>query len=316
MMIARILGIILGARRLIPIVSIQHKTINEYRFVTDRESLSNRVQRTMEFVQSRTAVVPETAIILGSGLGGLADRIETPIALDYCDIPCFAKSTASGHRGQLIVGTLNERPVVAMAGRFHRYEGWSNADVGFPVRVMHALGARTLIVSNAAGGVNPKLRVGDIIVIRDHINWLHQRGLGSSDQPTVANPADWPLSLGRQRMGELYDSGLASIAMRSAVRNGFTAYEGTYLATLGPTYETRAEYRMMRRIGADVAGMSTVPEVLAAAELGMQVLGLSLVSNVAQVDHGVKADHAEVLQAGQAAATKMEQVVSSVVGSN
>lgn len=249
-----------------------------------------------------------TAIVLGSGLGSLANRIEPSLAIDFAEIPGFARSTASGHRGQLIVGQLQSAPVIAMAGRFHRYEGWTNDQVSFPIRVMQALGAKRLIASNAAGGVNPKLRVGDILVIRDHIDWLYER-----HRDTATARTGGVASSGLGRRGNPYDPTLAGIAMEVARQGGFTAVEGTYLATLGPTYETRAEYRMMRRIGADVVGMSTVGEVAAAAELGLPVLALSIVSNVADPDRAKVADHAEVLQAGDAAAAKLEGIVRRLV---
>ena len=255
------------------------------------------------FIREACAVQPIAAIILGSGLGGLADQIHDAISIAYHDIPGFAKSTAGGHRGELILGTLGDAPVVAMAGRFHRYEGWSIDDVAFPVHVMNALGASRLIVSNAAGGVNPKLRVGDIVVITDHINLMTGISLCSR----------YPANLSIGRAPEVYDPAMSAIAMETSIQEQFTAYRGTYLATFGPTYETRAEYRMQRKIGADVAGMSTVPEVLAAIELQMSILGLSLVTNVANPDISVKADHADVLQAGQAGATKMESIVRRVL---
>ncbi len=264
-----------------------------------------RLRTAVEFIRERTRSQPCTAIILGSGLGGLANRIEATSVIPFAMIPGFGTSSASGHRGELILGMLESTTVVAMAGRFHRYEGWSNEDVALPVRVMAALGATQLIVSNAAGGVNPKLRVGDILVIRDHINLMGGKPARSID--TAAGTL--------ARGGDAYDPMMSRIAMRVAIENQFTAYEGTYLATLGPTYETRSEYRMMRRIGADVAGMSTVPEVLAALDVKMRVLGLSMVSNVANPDQPVKADHAEVLKAGRAAEVRMEAIVRGVLRS-
>ncbi len=242
-------------------------------------------------------------MILGSGLGGLADRIENPTTIPYSEIPGFRHSSAKGHRGQLIFGQLESTNVLAMAGRLHRYEGWTNDEIAFPVQLMAALGARRLIVSNAAGGLRASFCVGDILVIRDHINsmggnfaWNHDLGLSSVT-----------------RQAEIYDLEMSQTAMQVAIEQKFTAYVGTYLATLGPTYETRSEYRMMRQIGADVAGMSTVPEVLAAAHLGLRVLGLSMISNVANPDLAVQADHAEVLAAGQAAEVKMEAIVRGVL---
>ncbi len=257
----------------------------------------------VSLIRKTCDVTPITAIILGSGLGGLADRIENAVAIPYDAIPGFAKSTAGGHRGQLILGTLADAPVVAMAGRFHRYEGWSIDQVTFPVHVMNALGATRMIVSNAAGGVNPKLRVGDIVVISDHINLMTGISRCVDELPDV------PI----HRRGNVYDETMASIAMQTAVENHFTAYRGTYLGTFGPTYETRAEVRMQRKWGADVVGMSTIAEVLAAVQIGMSVLGLSLVTNVANPDRALKATHQDVLQAGRAGAAKMESIVRRVL---
>ncbi|MEM0926908.1 MAG: purine-nucleoside phosphorylase [Planctomycetota bacterium] len=258
-----------------------------------------------EWNQPRTVAAPLTALILGSGLGSLADKITPALSIGYREIPGFAASTAGGHRGELIFGTFNGRAIVAMAGRLHRYEGWSNRDVSFPVRVMHAIGATRLIASNAAGGLNPHLRVGDIVVMEDHIDWLFLAASKRS-QPDAGDFA----RLSRP----VYSQPLIEKALQVARENGFRARRGTYLATLGPTYETRAEYRLMRRLGADVVGMSTVPETLTAANLGMEVLALSVVSNVANPDDAIVADHEEVLQAGDAAAGKLESIVRFVTG--
>ena len=276
----------------------------------------------VDYVSSQCPVLasgqkPTAAIILGSGLGGLADHIVDPITIPYAKIPGFGTSSAGGHRGELILGGLESTAVIAMAGRFHRYEGWSNQQIGFPVKLMAALGAEKLIVSNAAGGVSPKLSVGDIVVIRDHLNFMgcdftgrqSSAGPGSADGQYRWNTDPAVHGLGLTRAGEIYDRQMAAEAVRIGVKYGFNVYPGTYLATLGPNYETRSEYRMMRRIGADVAGMSTVPEVLAALRAGMRILGLSMVSNVANPDQPIKADHLEVLEAGQAAAVKLERIV-------
>lgn len=277
---------------------------------SDRQSArpgfeSPSIEMAVEFIRNRVAqsAGPSVAVILGSGLGGLADRIENPIAVSYNEIPGFRSSSAKGHRGELIFGQFESTQVVAMAGRLHRYEGWTNDEIAFPVQLMSTLGAEKLVVSNAAGGVSPKLRVGDIMVIRDHINWM---GGGFS----------WNRDLGAasiSRQKDVYDPEMSHEAIKVATEQNFTACVGTYLATLGPTYETRSEYRMMRRIGADVAGMSTVPEVLAAAHLGMKILGLSMVSNVANPDLAIVADHSEVLEAGRAAEAKMEAIVRGVL---
>ncbi|TWU58623.1 Purine nucleoside phosphorylase 1 [Rubripirellula tenax] len=265
-----------------------------------------------DFIRSEHDLRPVVAIILGSGLGGLAEKIESPTAIPFHDIPGFGTSTAAGHRGQLILGTIESVPVVTMAGRFHRYEGWSNTEVAFPVAVMHSLGCRSLIVSNAAGGVSPKLRVGNIVVIQDHINLMgphvvDREDASNRERSVQLDPPHFT------RPANTYDPILSATALGVAIREGFDAYPGTYLATLGPNYETRAEYRMMRRIGADVVGMSTVPEVLAASSLGMRILGLSMVSNVANPDQAVKANHEEVLHAGRAAEVKMEAIVRGVL---
>lgn len=256
----------------------------------------------------------QAGIILGSGLGGLANKIEDPIAVDYESIPGFVRSTAGGHQGRLIFGTLESVNVVAMAGRFHRYEGWTNDQATFPVHVMNDLGAESLIVSNAAGGVSPKLSVGDIVILRDHLNWMGGTFAMNGPHANLVQPHRLPVTvLGGSRRGELYDRIMADTAGRCAMEAGFNANFGTYLATLGPNYETRSEYRMMRKLGVDVVGMSTVPEVLVAGALGMRVLGLSMVSNVADPDRPNVADHQEVLVAGQQAGVKMEAIVRGVL---
>ncbi|EMI20723.1 Inosine guanosine and xanthosine phosphorylase [Rhodopirellula maiorica SM1] len=281
-----------------------HSTANRY---------LDHIDQAAEFLRRQSDRVPTVAIILGSGLGGLAEKIQHPVVIPFPDIPGFAASTASGHRGQLILGELEQTRVVAMAGRFHRYEGWSRAEVSFPVFVMARLGATQLVVSNAAGGVNPKLNVGDIVVIRDHIDFMRGEFQPPNLTPQGSGLPEGTFGFSPLRHRDVYDPELSSIAMQASREHNFAAYEGTYLATLGPNYETRAEYRMMRRIGADVAGMSTVPEVLAAANLGMRTLGLSMVSNVANPDSAVVASHDEVLAAGLAAEGKMEAIVRAVL---
>lgn len=289
-----------------------------------------KVEVAIKAIRDVTSMRPSNAIILGSGLGGLVCEIEQAVAIDFAAIPGFAHSTADGHAGQLVFGTLAGQPVVAMAGRLHRYGGWCVDQVTFPVRVMAALGANRLIVSNAAGGLNPNLRVGDIVLIEDHIDWMFgepalrfSAGPGSSKSQTrqldsvslserQENSAVAGVPL-LARSPELYDRAMIAEALAAARREDFTVYRGTYLATLGPNYETRAEYRMMRRIGADVVGMSTVPEVLAAAQLEMRVLALSLVSNLARPDIGTQAAHDEVLLAGANAEADVLAIVRAVV---
>jgi len=286
----------------------------------DKTERMQSLERSLAIVKSQFAIEPKAAIILGSGLGSLADEIERPIAIDYADLPGFAKSTAGGHRGQLICGELDGQAVVAMAGRFHRYEGYSDEEVTFPVLLMAALGARLMIVSNAAGGVSPELSVGDIVVIRDHIDLFRTASpllfLDSQPNRTYSRTVNKPEPsnglfdrLGPAGQTEMYDRELIQVALSAAREANFHAQLGVYLATSGPTYETRAEYRMMRIFGADVVGMSTAPEVRVARLLGMRVLALSMVSNVARPDAPEPADHDEVLAAGRAAAFKLRAIV-------
>ncbi len=287
--------------------------------MTQTSSADVLVNDSIAIVRSRFAEVPTAAIILGSGLGDLADEITDAVVCDYDELPGFAKSTASGHRGQLIGGKLAGVSIVAMAGRFHRYEGYSDADVTFPVRVMAGLGAKLMIVSNAAGGLNPSLSVGDIVVLRDHIDLARSRSLllEHVTEKTIAGE----LLTDRTcicRSREIYDVKLRELALNAARRADFHATLGVYLATLGPTYETRAEYRMMRSFGADVVGMSTAPEVRVANLLGMRVLALSMVSNIAKPDADVAAvaSHSEVLAAGRSAAFKLRAIVETVLRSS
>ncbi len=257
------------------------------------------------------SLCPRAAIILGSGLGGLTQSIEDALHIPFAEIPHFARSTAVGHRGELVLGLLAGVPVVAMAGRFHRYEGWTNEQVTFPVRVLAALGVNTLIVSNAAGGLRPHYSVGDIMVIRDHIQRMT---LATSGRPAVASePAELSPQHSLARNSNPYCDRLSKLALQAGRKGDFMVHQGTYLATLGPTYETRAEYRMMRRIGADCVGMSTVPEVLQAQQEGLNVLALSMISNVARPDAVQETTHQEVLDAGRLAEPRMSYLVNFVL---
>lgn len=226
---------------------------------------------------------PRTALILGTGLGDLADEIAAEAIIPYREIPHFPHSTALAHKGNLILGTLCGQPVVAMQGRCHLYEGYSIAQATLGVRLMHALGAGALIVSNAAGGLNPSYASGDVMLLEDHISFLYQQVPGAA------------VAL-HERVGRsqprVYDAGLIEQSLEIARRGGFACQRGVYLAVTGPTYETRAEIRLFRQLGADCVGMSTVPEALTAAALGMRVLGISTVTNVASPDapHAVSAE--------------------------
>jgi purine-nucleoside phosphorylase len=222
-------------------------------------------------VQARTKLVPDVAIILGTGLGALADEVTVEARIPYGDIPGFPLSTVESHAGQLLIGTLAGRRVAAMQGRFHRYEGYSLQQIVFPVRVLQRLGARTLVVSNACGGMHPLWDPGELMLIADHINLL-------GDNPLVG-PNDDSLGPRFPDMSEPYDAALRELARQVALARAIPLREGVYVAVAGPNLETRAEYRMLRALGADVVGMSTVPEVIAAVHLGMKVLGVSIITD-------------------------------------
>jgi len=230
-----------------------------------------QVERAADVVRSRFARPPNVAVILGTGLGGLASRVAVEASIDYADIPGFPLSTVESHAGRLLCGTLAGKTVVAMQGRFHRYEGYSLAQVTFPVRVLRALGARVLVVSNACGGMHPLWAPGDLMLIADHINLL-------GDNPLIG-PNDDRLGPRFPDMSEPYDGRLRAIARAVALEHGITLREGVYVAVPGPNLETRAEYRFLRAIGADVVGMSTVPEVIVAIHGGMRVLGISIITD-------------------------------------
>lgn len=222
-------------------------------------------------VRARSALVPEVAIILGTGLGGLAQAMTVECSIAYGEIPGFPLSTVESHSGRLLLGTLGTRRVVAMQGRFHRYEGYSLQQVTFPVRVLEALGAGTLVVSNACGGMHPLWAPGDLMLIADHINLL-------GDNPLIG-PNDASLGARFPDMSAPYDAALRDLARTVARERGMTLREGVYVAVQGPNLETRAEYRMLRAMGADVVGMSTVPEVIVARHAGMRVLGCSIITD-------------------------------------
>lgn len=256
-------------------------------------------------IRERIGDMPvDVAIVLGSGLSGLADEIDAVAKIPYRDVPGFPAATVLGHPGALIVGQLEGKNVVALAGRFHVYEGHDVRLAAFPARVVHALGASTLIVSNAAGGVNRLWQPGDLMLIRDHINL------------TFRNPLTGPVEESDLRfpdMSEPYDRDLAELAREVAAEQGVTLREGVYVGLLGPTYETPAEVRMLAHLGADAVGMSTVPEVVVARALGMRVIGLSCITNLASGLTNNPITHAEVLEATAHAAEKFKRLVRGIV---
>jgi purine-nucleoside phosphorylase len=263
------------------------------------------IEAAASVVRERITSVPEVAIILGTGLGGLAARIDEPVVIDYRDIPGFPLSTVESHTGRLIGGRLAGRPVITMQGRFHLYEGYSLQQATFPVRVMRHLGARVLIVSNACGGMHPDWSAGDLMLIADHINLL-------GDNP-LTGPNDDRLGPRFPDCSALYDEGLRALARDVAQGQGTVLREGVYVALSGPNLETRAEYRLLRALGADVVGMSTVPEVLVAAHGGMRVLGVSIITDMCLPDTLEPASLEKILVVAADAEPKLTELVAGVV---
>jgi purine-nucleoside phosphorylase len=267
--------------------------------------LATHVQEATDAIRSSWSGRPAVGIILGTGLGGLAGQIDVEATLDYEKIPHFPRSTSVGHAGQLVCGQLQGVSVVAMEGRFHAYEGYSHRQITFPVRVMKALGADLLIASNACGGMNPQYRQGDIMVIEDHINLMNGNPLvGVNDDALGPRFPD---------MAAPYDAALIDAALEIARREDFAAHRGVYVAVTGPNLETRAEYRFLRLIGADVVGMSTVPEVIVAVHAGMRVLGLSIVTDLCLADALKPANIEEILAVAAEAEPKLRKIVLGVL---
>ena len=257
-------------------------------------------------IRSRVGdTIPVAGIILGSGLGGLATRIADATAVPFADVPGFPSVTVVGHAGQLIAGTLARRPIVALAGRFHMYEGHDAVLAGFPVRVFHTLGIRTLFVSNAAGGIRRTFRAGDLMLIRDHLNLMFRNPLIGAVEPGDDRFPD---------MSAPYDAELADALRHHATALGIPLQEGVYGGLLGPAYETPAEVRMLAALGADAVGMSTVPEVIVARAIGMRVAGISCITNLASGMSPHPLSHAEVLETTTRVAERFESVVERFIG--
>jgi purine-nucleoside phosphorylase len=269
-------------------------------------STSSLIQQSLQSIRSRTAFQPETGVILGTGLGRLAAEVAAETVIPYSEIPNFPEPTVESHHGRLIFGTLAGRPVVVMQGRFHYYEGYDPAQITLPVRVMKALGVTTLVVSNAAGGVNPQFRAGDIAVITDHVNLT---GLNP-----LRGPNDEKLGPRFPDMHEVYTPALVELAEAKALELGIRLRRGVYAWVTGPNLETAAEYRYIRTVGADMVGMSTVPEVIVARHSGLRVLGFSVVTDMGLPDALHSVDLAEVLRVAARAEPDLARLVTACVG--
>lgn len=264
-----------------------------------------KVQETVSYIKSQTQFSPEYGVILGSGLGGFTDDIEIEYTLPYSDIPNFPVSTVQGHKGALVFGTIGDKKVMAMQGRFHYYEGYDMKEVTFPVRVMKYLGVEKLIVSNASGGVNDNYEVGTIVLIKDHINMMPEHPLnGKNDErfgPRFVN------------MSDPYSLNMILKAKEIAKALSITVHDGIYLGLQGPTFETLAEYKMVKILGADCVGMSTVPEVIVARHMEMETFGLSVITDMGNEDNIETVSHAEVLEAAKKAEPHVRNLIKELI---
>lgn len=267
--------------------------------------LRQRLEAAVAYVRRKTKLRPQLALILGSGLGALAAEVKADAIVPYADIPHFPQSTVEGHAGRLVVGQLEGKPVVAMQGRVHYYEGYPVADVVFPLRVMRMLGAQTLIVSNAAGGVNRQWQAGDLMLIADHINLTGANPLIGANDPELG--PRFPDML------QAYDPELIALAERVALGEGVAIRKGVYLGLAGPNYETAAEYRMIALLGADAVGMSTVPEVIAARHMGMRVLGISAITDLHTGESAEPTSHEVVIAVAKQIEPKFVRLVKRIV---
>ena len=264
------------------------------------------INNTVEFIRSKYSTAPSVGIVLGSGLGSFTDEIEIEFEIMYSNIPHFPMSTVEGHSGKLIFGNLSGKKVVAMAGRFHYYEGYTTQEVVFPIRVMKYLGIKTLVISNAAGGLNTSYKVGDLMIIKDHISLLTINPLLGKNE-TELGPR-FP------DMSEPYKNYLIEKAKRIAGENNIDLKEGVYAGVTGPTFETRAEYKMLNLLGGDAVGMSTVQEVIAAVHLGLPVFAMSVITDVGIREEENTITHEEVLQAAKEAEPKLTLIFKQLIG--
>ena len=263
-----------------------------------------KIQETAAFLKGKMHTQPETAIILGTGLGSLVNEITDKYEISYTDIPNFPVSTVEGHSGKLIFGKLGDKDIMAMQGRFHYYEGYPMTEVTFPVRVMRELGIKTLFVSNAAGGMNPNFKIGDLMIITDHINFFPEHPLRGKNIPYGPRFPD---------MSEAYSKELIEKADKIAAQKGIKVQHGIYIGTQGPTYETPAEYKMFRILGADAVGMSTVPEVIVANHCGIQVFGISVITDLGVEGKIVEVTHEDVQKAADAAQPLMTTIMRELI---
>lgn len=263
-----------------------------------------QIQETASFLKENMHTNPKTAIILGTGLGSLANEITEKYEIRYEEIPNFPISTVEGHSGKLIFGKLGNKDIMAMQGRFHYYEGYSMKEVTFPVRVMHELGIKTLFVSNASGGTNPNFEIGDLMIIKDHINYFPEHPLRGKNIPYGPRFPD---------MSEAYDKELIRKAKEIAKEKKIRIQEGIYVGTQGPTFETPAEYKLFRIFGADAVGMSTVPEVIVANHCGIKVFGISVITDLGVEGKIVEVTHEEVQKAADEAQPKMTTIMRELI---
>jgi len=265
-----------------------------------------KIEETTNFLKSRGFISPDAGIILGTGLGGLTAKITSSIEIDYRDIPNFPVPTVKGHEGKLIYGEFGKKKIVAMKGRFHYYEGYRAEQITFPVRVLKYLGIKCLFLSNAAGGLNPDFEIGDIMIITDHINLLPNPLIGQNDDRIGPRFPD---------MGEAYDSYMINKALMIASGHGIKVHKGVYLATTGPTFETPAEYRHFRIIGADAVGMSTTPEVITARHMGLPCFAVSIITDLG-VEGKIKyTTHEAVIQEAAKTEEKMTKLMTDLIAS-
>ena len=263
-----------------------------------------KIQETASWLKERMTTSPTTAIVLGTGLGQLASEITDTYEFPYQDIPNFPISTVEGHSGKLIFGKLGGKDIMAMQGRFHFYEGYSMKEVTFPVRVMYELGIKTLFVSNAAGGMNPKFNIGDLMIITDHINFFPEHPLRGKNFPTGPRFPD---------MHETYDLSLVALADKIAKEKDIKVQHGVYVGVQGPTFETPAEYKMYHLLGGDAVGMSTVPEVIVAHHCGIRTFGISVITDLGGFDDPVEVSHEEVQEAANKAQPLMTEIMREMI---